>query len=163
MGLLGSGVLLFIAVGVAAPLFEEIIFRGLIFDELEGKISLKSVIIIQAVVFGVYHMNIAQGVYTTVMGLFLGLSLVWTGSIWAPILIHAGNNIFSIIIGNFPLEHFIDQVTPVGIAFVLISIFIIMPVSLWYLYKSRIDFKLRNPQPEKEVEIISAQSIDVDK
>ncbi|WP_353892778.1 CPBP family intramembrane glutamic endopeptidase [Proteinivorax hydrogeniformans] len=131
----GGVLLFFLAAGIMAPLIEEVIFRGLIFKELRGKVSIFAVILIQALLFGFYHLNLVQGAYTFVMGVFLGISLLWTGSIWAPILIHAGNNIFSIGLSVMPFGHFFEQS-----AVALIGLFIVLPVSVWYLYKNRMPF-----------------------
>jgi len=144
-------ILFFISVGIVAPLIEEVMFRGIIFDELERKISIPLTVILQGLVFGLYHMNIAQGAYTSVMGIFLGLSLVWTGSIWAPILIHAGNNLFSIFLGTVPINH------TLLIILMIASLLVVLPLCIWYLYKNRIDFNPRIPtkvNPEDYLEFM---------
>ncbi|WP_350344278.1 CPBP family intramembrane glutamic endopeptidase [Proteinivorax tanatarense] len=129
----GGMLLFFITVGIMAPIIEEVIFRGLIFDELRGKVGMFAVIIIQAFLFGLYHLNIVQGTYAFVLGIFLGLSLLWTGSIWAPILIHAGNNILSVGVTILPFGHYFEH----G-AVMLFALFIVFPFSVWYLYKNRV-------------------------
>ncbi|QNO14036.1 CPBP family intramembrane metalloprotease [Alkalicella caledoniensis] len=141
----GGVLLLFLSVGIVAPFIEEIMFRGIIFDELETKVSLRTTIILQGLLFGLYHMNIAQGVYTSVMGIFLGLSLIWTGSIWAPILIHLGNNLFSLFLGVVPFESFADKYPTLVTVMILVAVFGILPFTFIYLYKRRINFIPRIP------------------
>lgn len=142
----GGVLLLILNAGIAAPFIEEIMFRGIIFDELERKISLKLTIIIQGLLFGLYHLNIVQGLYASVLGIFLGLSLVWTGSIWAPILIHLGNNLFSIFLGVSGIEYMLDGLNPIVMWLIsIIAVFVVLPLGMKYLYKNRIDFIPRTP------------------
>ena len=58
---------------VLAPIVEETIFRGLILKYLQRAGAAFLVAnLIQAACFGIYHGNIAQGIYTFVSGLFFG-------------------------------------------------------------------------------------------
>ncbi len=85
---LGSPLSFFLAVVVMAPLFEEILFRGWVFDQIQRKLSVGLAVVLSGVLFGVYHLNIFQGTFASVLGIVLGLSLLWTNSIWIPITIH---------------------------------------------------------------------------
>lgn len=73
---------------VLLPIFEEIFFRGIIFNEMRKRINITVAIIIQAIIFGAFHGNILQGIYTSILGIALALVYHWTRSIWAPIIIH---------------------------------------------------------------------------
>lgn len=55
-----------------APISEELIFRGLIFRYARHALPFWLANIWQALLFGVLHMNIIQGVYAFVIGIFLG-------------------------------------------------------------------------------------------
>ena len=57
---------------ILAPIAEEIIFRGLIFRYARHAIPFWAANIWQALLFGVFHMNLVQGVYAFTIGLFLG-------------------------------------------------------------------------------------------
>lgn len=59
----GSKVLSLITVILIAPLAEELIFRGIIFRNLEKNLSATAAIFLQAALFSVYHLNILQGLY----------------------------------------------------------------------------------------------------
>ena len=76
------------AVILLLPIFEEILFRGLILYELNKKMSLLLAAIIQGILFGIYHMNILQSIYTAILGIVLGLIYIWTKSIVASIIAH---------------------------------------------------------------------------
>ena len=51
------------------PVSEEMIFRGAIFDRVYTVFPFWKANIIQAVLFGVYHMNIVQGLYAFCLGI----------------------------------------------------------------------------------------------
>ncbi|WP_353892407.1 CPBP family intramembrane glutamic endopeptidase [Proteinivorax hydrogeniformans] len=136
----GNFLLLLLSIGIAAPFIEEIMFRGLIFNNLKKVVSLKNVVLIQAILFGVYHMSIVQGAYAAMVGVFLGVSLVWTGSIWAPVLIHAGNNIYSTTLTASSLGYFLQHNHQVNGAIFLFSVLILLPFGFGYLYKKRVAF-----------------------
>lgn len=65
---------------ILAPLGEELIFRGVVFTYARKAVSgMKSAKVqfwianaIQALLFGVYHMNLVQGIYAFFIGLALG-------------------------------------------------------------------------------------------
>lgn len=139
MGLTSSGGwLMVVSVGLAAPFIEEIMFRGLITNELDRVMSYKWIIFVQALLFGIYHMNIVQGIYTFILAIFMGYALHWTGSIFAPLIIHIVNNMSSVI-----MSEFVDSTSDiVNIGFgiwILASLFFVLPYTLKYLYRTRIE------------------------
>lgn len=93
----GSIILSIITVGIIAPFTEEFLFRGVIFNTLSKKISIKWTIIIQAILFGVFHFNLVQGVYATLLGLVFGYITYKTKSLWPAVIIHMVNNTIATI------------------------------------------------------------------
>ena len=87
-----------VSVGIVGPIVEEVIFRGLIFYYFQKRYSVKTAIIVQAILFGVIHLNLAQASYAIIIGLFLGYAYVYTQSIWVPIIIHVVNNIVAMVV-----------------------------------------------------------------
>ena len=83
---------LFLAIVVAAPLFEEITCRGIVLPALRKRWGTGIAIAGSAVVFGAMHMNPWQFFYATILGLTLGWLRVQSGSILPGILLHALNN-----------------------------------------------------------------------
>ena len=73
---------------VVLPIFEEILFRGLVFYELRERFSVIATVIIQALIFGIWHLNPLQSVYTFFAGIIFGVILVFTNSIWGSIIAH---------------------------------------------------------------------------
>ena len=70
------------------PVSEEMIFRGAIFDRVYTVFPFWKANIIQAVLFGVYHMNIVQGLYAFCLGMVLGIIVKATGSILCSMITH---------------------------------------------------------------------------
>ncbi len=90
--------------GMFAPLYEEVLFRGVVLGSLLKNYSKKTAILTSALLFGLWHLKnfstleptalLEQVLYT---GLVLGPFLAWltlkTKSIWMGVLIHTANNI----------------------------------------------------------------------
>lgn len=77
---------------IIAPFAEELLFRGVTLKMGERCVPFFAANIIQAFLFGVYHLNIFQGVYAFVLGLVLGFVVHYFHSIWPAILLHAFTN-----------------------------------------------------------------------
>ncbi len=92
------GVLL--TVGLLAPFAEEILFRGAIYNLIKDKFNKYAGMIISAILFAVIHMNIYQGSYALVIGLFMGIIILKTGSLWLPIIFHIVYNTLSGLYGS---------------------------------------------------------------
>ena len=93
----------YVAVGILAPLAEEVVFRGAILRTLLGIMSKKNhwvAIIISAAIFGVVHANLAQFVNALLMGLLLGWMYYRTGSLVPGILLHWINNTMAYVLTN---------------------------------------------------------------
>ena len=93
----------YVAVGILAPLAEEIVFRGAILRTLLDMMSKKNhwvAIMISAAIFGVAHGNMAQFVNALLMGLILGWMFYRTKSLVPGILLHWVNNTVAFILAN---------------------------------------------------------------
>lgn len=88
-----------------APLFEEIIFRGIILKGLlNDKVRPKTAILISSVLFGLVHGNPWQFVGAVMLGSVIGLVYYKTKSLLLPILLHAFNNACSVVL-IYSTEH----------------------------------------------------------
>ena len=82
-----------------APLFEEILFRGLIFNQLR-RYGRCFAILITALLFGLMHTNVLQ----LIAAILLGLLLAWIRETYGlpyAILLHISNNALAILFNNF--------------------------------------------------------------
>ncbi len=80
---------------VAAPIAEEVLFRGVFQGSLMKKYGAWGGIFITSVIFGLAHLIPQQMVAATVTGVILGYVYYRTGSLPAVIAIHAANNAFA--------------------------------------------------------------------
>lgn len=88
--LIGGNIWLSLLVTVIlAPLAEEFLFRGLTMKMAQKVLPFMAANVIQAILFGIYHMNVIQGVYAFVLGLILGFTAEYFHSVWASVLLHA--------------------------------------------------------------------------
>ncbi|MCU9808085.1 CPBP family intramembrane metalloprotease [Paraclostridium sp. AKS46] len=90
-----------IQVIIIGPIIEELIFRKILLGKLLEKFSNRPIkaIVYSALIFGIIHLNIIQGVAAFGGGIILGLIYYYTKSIKATIFAHILNN-FLIIIPN---------------------------------------------------------------
>ena len=86
-----------IVLTVAAPLFEELIFRKAMLDRL-SVCGEKWALVFSALCFGLYHMNLFQFFYAFGIGIVFGYAYLRTGKIIYSILMHVVVNLFGGVI-----------------------------------------------------------------
>jgi membrane protease YdiL (CAAX protease family) len=86
------------SVGIWVPIVEEIVFRGAILRVLSKEIPIYSAIILQALLFGLFHGNLIQLIPTSILGITLGLTVYYSNSILPAIVIHMLNNTLVILL-----------------------------------------------------------------
>ena len=84
---------------ITAPIFEELLFRGIILNGLLNKYknSSKKAIIYSAMVFGLVHLNIPQGINAFIGGIILGFIYCYTKSMKLSIFAHFINNLITFV------------------------------------------------------------------
>lgn len=95
------GVLVFnlVLVAIIPAIGEELVFRGVL-QKLFGEWTKNKVmgIWISAILFSAMHLQFYGFIPRMLLGALLGYSLLWTGSIWIPILGHFVNNAFAVLL-----------------------------------------------------------------
>ncbi|MCL2655423.1 MAG: CPBP family intramembrane metalloprotease [Coriobacteriia bacterium] len=81
-----------LSIVVLAPIAEEIAFRGMVLGTLREKLALPVAFIMQAVIFGVIHGNLSQGVMAIGLGCLLAWVYLRSGSIICSMLVHFSFN-----------------------------------------------------------------------
>ena len=129
------------ATAIVPALCEEYLFRGAILTDLLpfGK---STAIFASAFLFGLMHQNPLQMLYTVLMGVVIGCVYVKTRSIWACVLLHAMNNLVTVI------EEFLPALTGVSWIAVLVDlvIFICGAIALVVI----LIHKNKEPLPEED-------------
>ncbi len=89
-----AAILTFLALAVWTPLTEEVFFRGFVFAGLVPGQGVIKAAIVSALIFSGFHMTAGPGVLIPIF--VTGLLLAWvyyqTGSLWASVAAHAGQN-----------------------------------------------------------------------
>jgi membrane protease YdiL (CAAX protease family) len=82
--------LLFLAViSICAPVFEELLFRGVVLTTLSQKRPQWQAVLISAVLFAIAHLNLADLLPLTVLGVVLGTVYSHSRNLLAPIALHS--------------------------------------------------------------------------
>lgn len=97
-----AAALIGVLVVVAAPVSEEIFFRGFLFGGLRRGLPFVVAAIVSAVIFGAFHYTGPSSLTVLPQLAILGLALAWiyerTGSIYPTIAVHAINNALAFVI-----------------------------------------------------------------
>ena len=141
---------LFVTV-ILAPLAEELLFRGVTMKKAQKLMPFLAANALQALLFGIYHLNWIQGTYAFVLGMILGFTAEYFHSIWAAILLHAFVNGSAEVLSRIP-EEFTE--TYVGVA-VLAAIGIALLFVAAKLYP-----KAKKEPVTENVEMFSENSFD---
>lgn len=92
-----------LVVGVMPAIAEEATFRGFLYGTLKNKkIPIAATMVITAVVFAAYHMNLLQFIYVTIMGLIMSYMIYNSKSIFVTVFFHLLNNSFSVFLEYHP-------------------------------------------------------------
>ncbi|MCY6370870.1 CPBP family intramembrane glutamic endopeptidase [Clostridium ganghwense] len=130
----GNSISELICLLIFVPIFEEVLFRGIIYNKLRENIDLVSAIIVQASIFGIFHGNAFQTVYTGILGIILAIIYTWSDSIWAAILTHGVFNISGLIIVP-GIINISKGVIPCYIPMYIVIGLIILIISFRYFYR----------------------------
>ncbi len=79
------------------PIVEEIVFRGITLSAAKKVMPYYLAIVVQALLFGAFHMNVIQSSYAFVLGLGLGYIMHLYDNIFITLLIHVGYNIIGTV------------------------------------------------------------------
>ncbi|WP_299582528.1 CPBP family intramembrane glutamic endopeptidase [uncultured Sunxiuqinia sp.] len=98
-----TGVWTFVLMVIAAPILEELIFRGIILDGLLKRYTPATSIMVSSLLFGIAHFNPWQFITGLIIGAFSGWIYYKTKSLTLSIIIHAAVNLT-----GFTMRYFID-------------------------------------------------------
>ena len=132
VGLTDVDWLMIILTVLLAPINEECIMRGIILTRLKRKMAPVFAIIISAVYFGIFHMNVVQGIYAGILGLFMAYIAYKYRSIIPSIIFHAMFNALNFLIMQLPASITEN-----------VMLLIVVPVIcgiLWYFLEGRKKF-----------------------
>lgn len=96
----GAGLLAFALIGAAvcAPFFEELIFRGIVYNVMRRYLGVAGGAVVASALFALAH-----GVWSDFAALFvLGMLMTWIyerrGNLWSAMVVHATNNLIFVLV-----------------------------------------------------------------
>lgn len=144
-----SKIILIVTLAVTPAIFEELFFRKAIIDFLSpyGK---KMALLISALLFGIIHMNLSQGLFAFIIGLIFGGIYLYTNDIKLTMLIHLINN------GIGALEMILPEA---GVIVTIIALLAICIVGLIILIVEILKKQTREKLKQKIVAKISREEL----
>ena len=100
-GGVGSLIVSGLLIVVAAPLSEELFFRGFMFAGLRRRIPLWPAAIVSAAIWGALHLgggNAGVAIQLAIFGVILAWLYERSGTLWAPVIAHAVNNSLAFVL-----------------------------------------------------------------
>lgn len=116
---------------IAAPILEELFFRGMIYKRLRDMVNVKAAVIISALFFGAFHGNLVQFVYAFIIGLMIAYVYEKFKTIWASIIFHVGANLISVLITEFMPQSMNNAAVILGAMFISVVLTVVL---LKYVY-----------------------------
>lgn len=89
-------VVLILAASVAAPVGEELFFRGWLQTAFTRRLRRTTSVLLTAVLFSLVHGDPVGFVARVELGILFGVARAWTGSLWPSIAMHGVHNFVSI-------------------------------------------------------------------
>ena len=115
-----------ISTGLIGPIIEELMFRGIIYNELKTKVSVMKAILLTTFFFAIIHFNILQIIYAFAVGFLFIFFYEKYKDIKAPIIFHMALNITTTLF----LPLLIKNIFAINYAIFLISL-----VSLFIVFQ----------------------------
>jgi hypothetical protein len=79
----------FLTAAVAAPIFEEILFRGFLLPSLTRYIPVWGAIALSSLLFAVAHLSLSEVLPLTVLGMVLAFVYARSGNLLSSMLLHS--------------------------------------------------------------------------
>lgn len=140
---MGNTFVSFLYVGLVAPIAEELIFRGVTFNKAKKYMPFLAANFVQALLFGIYHMNLIQGLYAFAMGLSFGL-IRRAYSLIGAILLHMTVNIAGMTLDYILPEQILNNYLAVCILFLVTG----AAVTAILVYAGKFIKNIKEEEPE---------------
>lgn len=134
----------FLSIVFIGPLFEEILFRGIVYNFLEKYKSGLFPAILSGVLFGIWHGQAVQSIYTAIMGIILGYTYMKTKNLFYPVLLHMLNNFYSTLPPSMQSDYIYNIID-------FVSVLMVVPFSIMFILKLK-KYRENNKLKEREAE-----------
>lgn len=143
----GGVALELLSAALAAPVVEELLFRGIIYKRLRDYLNPLASMLISAAVFGLFHGNLVQFVYAFIIGCMLAYTYEKLKTIAAPVLFHISANLIAVLITEFVSEKY--MIVGIVLPFMLICLITMVVILV----------KMKNWNAEPEDNVIAEENI----
>jgi hypothetical protein len=82
-------VIFFVTAAIAAPIFEEILFRGFLLPSLTRYLPIWGAIALSSLIFAVAHLSLSEVLPLTILGMVLGFVYARSGNLLSSMLLHS--------------------------------------------------------------------------
>ncbi|MGB7605433.1 MAG: type II CAAX endopeptidase family protein [Lutisporaceae bacterium] len=114
-------------------ILEEVLFRGLVFDELKVNMNIVLAVILQGLIFGALTLNIPVMLYAGMGGMIYGVVYIIFNSMWASIIAHFLSSATLLVLSKWG----VNLITGANAVYVSLGSFIVLAVSLYLLIRSK--------------------------
>lgn len=122
--------------GIAAPILEELLYRGILYNRLKNWYSKQIGMILSALIFAAMHMNWVQFLYAFVMGIVLALCMERVQHLYGAVLGHMAANLLAICRTEFSWFSWMETEQNVYlIGTILLTL--LAAASVWLLLKKK--------------------------
>lgn len=121
---------------ILAPIGEELIFRGTTMHLARKAVPFWLANVMQAFLFGLFHMNWIQGIYAFSLGLVLGYVCEKGGSIYYSIFLHFLFNFWGTVISNLLSD--VENSAFVGVIILFITFFSLLTGFYLFVHGTKI-------------------------
>lgn len=94
--------LVLLVMAVMPAIGEELLFRGFLFGSLRERMGSRWALLISALVFGAFHMNLVKLIPTAMLGAVFAFVVGASGSIYLSMALHFINNAISLAAMQYP-------------------------------------------------------------
>lgn len=118
--------------GIISPLAEETIFRGILYNRMKQCFNYPIALLLSSLFFGLYHENLVQALYGTLLGLFIAYTYEKYHNFAAPVLFHAVANISIFTLTYYNWLKDMSWEVSIGVMLALLAV---AGISLWRIKK----------------------------
>ncbi|WP_432404557.1 CPBP family intramembrane glutamic endopeptidase [Wukongibacter sp. M2B1] len=116
----------FVSICVFAPVFEEIIFRGIILEQLSKRYGMATSLIVSGFIFGLIHFNLHQGANAFFIGIIIGFIYLKTNSLLLCMFWHFANNFLVFMSAMYLSSNVSDAVPSFSIVQLIFGIILLI-------------------------------------
>lgn len=122
------------------PIGEELIFRGVTLSCAKKALPFWAANLLQAFLFGVFHLNVIQGIYAFIIGIVLGYICHKGGSVYLSILLHITFNAW----GTLMPSDLVIYENPILYAIFLIIVVFLAILGFYLFYKNAVHSEVKS-------------------